>query len=239
MLQTPDVYYTGKSFSEDEVRDKVVVVIDVLRAGSTIVTALKNGAKGIIPVSDMADASRIAQNLDSSSYLLCGEREGSKIDGYHLGNSPFEYVQEVVEKKTLILNTTNGTKAIDRSGTAYRVLIGSFLNISALIEELKKADKPVTLICSGWKNRLSFEDLLCAGMILHLLSEGNLPENAPDGARVAFALYETYGADITKAITSSNHAQRLESLGFENDISYCCQVDIASIVPEMEDGIII
>lgn len=239
MLQTPDVYYTGKSFSEDEVRDKVVVVIDVLRAGSTIVTALKNGAKGIIPVSDMADASRIAQNLDSSSYLLCGEREGLKIDGYHLGNSPFEYMKEVVEKKTLILNTTNGTKAINRSSAADRVLIGSFLNISALTQVLKNSEKPITLICSGWKNRLSFEDLLCAGMIIHLLCEGKLSENAPDGARVAFALYETYKNEALSAIKSSNHACILTGLGFGNDIDYCAQVNITDKVPEIRDGIIL
>lgn len=238
MLQTPDVYYTGKSFSEDEVRDKIVVVIDVLRAGSTIVTALKNGAKGIIAVADMSDASRIAQNLDSSSYLLCGEREGLKIDGYHLGNSPFDYLPETVEKKTLILNTTNGTKAIDRCGSADRVFIGTFLNISALTDVLKKADKPVTLICSGWKNRLSFEDLLCAGMILHLLCDGTLPDDAPDGARVAFALFETYGSNIKNAVKSSNHAHRLIDLGFEKDIEYCCQIDTTAIVPEMHDGII-
>jgi 2-phosphosulfolactate phosphatase len=238
MLQNPDVYFTGRSFSEDEVRDKIVVVIDVLRAGSTIVTAIKNGARGIIAVEDMSDASKIAQNLDSASYLLCGERDGEKIEGYHLGNSPFEFKPNVVAKKTLILNTTNGTRAIDRCKGADRILIGCFLNISALVEELKKETKEIVIVCSGWKNRLSFEDILCAGNILYKLNNGKLHEDAPDGARVSFALYETYGNDISTAIGTSNHAERLKKLDFNQDIEYCSQVDSTQIIPEMFDGIL-
>lgn len=238
MMFNPDVYYTGRSFSDDEVKNKVIVAIDVLRAGSSIVTALQNGARGVIPVADMGDASTIAQNLDSASYLLCGERDAVKIEGYHLGNSPFEFTPDAVSKKTLIFNTTNGTRTIDRCSVGGQVFIGCFLNISAVVEKLKSVEKPVVIVCSGWKNRLSFEDLLCAGNIIHKLNDGNLPADAPDGARVAFALYEKFGQDVQSAIQGSNHATFLRGLGFEKDVAYCSQTDIVSIVPAMEDGII-
>ena len=102
-----DVFFSAQSFQENELRDKSVVVIDVLRATSTIVTAMMNGAKGVIPVEDMGEASRISQSVDSDNYMLCGEKDGAKIDGYDLGNSPLEYTRDTVSGKTLIFNTTN------------------------------------------------------------------------------------------------------------------------------------
>src|SRR5699024_10906834 len=105
-----DVFISSQSFQEEDLRDKTVVIIDVLRASSTIATALDHVAKGVISVADMSDASKISQNLDSSYYLLCGEKDGVKIEGYDLGNSPLDYTSEAVESKTIILNTTNGTK---------------------------------------------------------------------------------------------------------------------------------
>ncbi len=238
MNKSTDVYYTGVSFSDEDVKGKVAVVIDILRAGSTIITALENGAKGVLPVEDMAEASTIAQNLDPSGYLLCGEKGGKKIEGYHLGNSPFEYQSEKIKKKTLILNTTNGSKALARASVAAEVLVGTFLNASAICAYLKEQDKPIVFICSGFKNRMSFEDLLCAGLFIHKLYDGNLPEDATDGARVAFALYRTYGADIGKAIATSNHAQRLGNIGFDKDIPYCAQLDSTTRVPKLDEGII-
>lgn len=238
MKQKTDVYISGNSFTEDEVKNKTVIVIDVLRAGSSILTALNNGAKGIIPVSDMAEASDMAQNLDSASYLLCGEKNGIKIDGYHLGNSPFEYEEKIVKGKTLIMKTTNGTKAIDRCSGAERVLIGSFLNLSKVADEVSSDENELVIICSGWKQRLSLEDMLCAGAILHRLNGNKIPADAPDGAKVAYSLYEKYASSILSAIRRSNHAARLVSLGFEEDIDYCCEIDTIPILPEMKDGML-
>jgi len=238
MKDKTDVYINGNSFSEEEVKNKSVVVIDVLRAGSSIITALYNGAKGIIPVSDMAEASEMAQNLDPASYLLCGEKNGVKIDGYHLGNSPFEYNKKAVNGKTLIMKTTNGTKAVDRCSGAERVLISSFLNLSKVVEELSKDDNELVIVCSGWRNRLSLEDMLCAGAILHRLNKQKILANAPDGAKVAVSLYEKYGSAIPAAVYNSNHAARLSDLGFEKDIDYCCEIDAIPIIPELNDGML-
>ncbi len=233
-----DVFISVPSFQEDDVREKVVVVIDVLRASTTMVTALKNGAKGIIPVENMDAAGRISQSLDSPQYLLCGEKDGKKIEGYHLGNSPGEYSREVVEGKTIILNTTNGTKAVKKAAIAEEVIIGSFLNLKQVVEKLKTVDREISLICAGWRGRLSLEDLLCAGNIIYELNDGVLPEKAKDGVRVAFGLYEKFGDDIESAIKTSNHAVRLSEIINTDDITHSCKVNIADVLPILKDGII-
>ncbi len=237
-LQTIDVFYSLNSFQEEELRDKTVVVIDVLRASSTIVTALMNGAKAIIPVGDMGEASKIAQNVDSKNYLLCGEKDGVTIDGYDLGNSPAEYTKEIVGGKRLIFNTTNGTKAIKKSLGSSDVYIASFLNVGAVVKALENDERDVVLICAGWKGRLSFEDMLLAGNIIHLLGDGQLPENTRDGAKVAFGLFDKYGDNITAVVHQSNHAERLRTLNISSDIDYCCQIDITDILPRLKEGMI-
>lgn len=236
--QTLDVFYSLHSFQEDELRNKSVVIIDVLRASSTIITALKNGAKAIIPVSDMGEASKIAQNVDSENYLLCGEKDGVQIEGYDLGNSPLEYNEDVVKGKTLIFNTTNGTKAIKKAVGSSNIYIASFLNVSSVVEILKNEKKDIVLVCAGWKGRLAFEDMLLAGNIIHLLNGGTLSEESTDGARVAFGMFEIYGKDIPSVIHKSNHATRLKSIVGTEDIDYCSQVDLTDIVPRLKEGMI-
>lgn len=234
-----DVYSTAWSFQEDDARGKTVVIIDVLRASSTIVTALANGAKGVIPAEDMGKAGRIAQNLDPSTYLLCGERDGKKIGGYALGNSPFEYAREVVEGKSVILATTNGTVAISRSLDADDILIGSFLNATAVAEAVKAAGPDqVMVVCAGWKSRLSMEDLLCAGFIIDKVYGGEPPAETPDGARIAHGLFTKFKRGLKAVIARSNHAKRLRELGYEKDIPYCCRIDVYDSVPRLNDGYI-
>ncbi len=234
-----DVFSTALSFQEEEVRNKTVVVIDVLRACSSMVTALINGAKGIIPVEDMAMASKIAANLDPKSVLLCGEKDGRKIDGYQLGNSPMEYSRGVVDGKTMIMNTTNGTKAVTRAGLARKIVIGCFLNAASVVEELRNSDGDIIIICAGWKSRFSLEDMLCAGLIIDRLSNGVFNDHATDGAKLAHVLYQKYANDIEGTVSQSTHANRLQDIAHPNDISYCSELDRISIVPYMKDGIIV
>lgn len=233
-----EVFFSANSFQEDELRNKTVVVIDVLRATSTIVTAMMNGAKGVIPVEDMGEASRISQSVDSDNYLLCGEKDGVKIEGYDLGNSPREYTRDSVENKTLIFNTTNGTKAIKKSLGSSTIYIASFLNLDAIVEALKSENNDIVLVCAGWKGRLALEDMLLAGNIIFNLTDGNLSEHADDGAKVAFGLFEKYGDDIQSVIFQSNHAQRLIKVVGEGDLEYCCQTNICNLLPVLHEGII-
>jgi 2-phosphosulfolactate phosphatase len=238
MIDTLDVFSSAHSFKEEDLRDKTVVMIDVLRACSTMVTALHNGAKGVIAVGDMDEASKISRNLDSKSFLLSGEKDGIKIDGYSLTNSPLEHTEDVVAGKTVILNTTNGTKAIKRSNHADDIIIGSFLNLSAIVDHLRKIDKEIVMVCAGWRGRLSFEDLLCAGNIIYELCSGELPNSARDGTKVAFGLYDKFADDIENSIKSSNYAVRLDGIVCEEDISYCCQRSILQVLPVLNQGII-
>lgn len=233
-----DVFTTGSSIGEDDIRGKTVVVIDVLRATSTILTALENGARSVVPVEDMGAAGKIAINLDPSSYILCGEKDGKKIDGYELGNSPFEYSNEVVSGKTLILNTTNGTKTLVRCMHGAKVYIASFLNVKAVCEHLKHDTNEISIVCSGWKGRLSLEDVLCAGYIVNEVYGGEIPADAKDGAKVAMGLFERFHNDLLPTIHATNHAKRLIGLGFEEDIAYCCEIDKFDFAPEFKEGII-
>lgn len=238
MIDQIDVFSSAHSFKEEDIRDKTVVMIDVLRASSTMTTALHNGAKGIIAVEDMGDASKFSNNLDSESFLMSGEKNGIRIDGYDLGNSPLEHTRDVVNGKTIILNTTNGTKAIRRCSLADQIIVGSFLNLNAIVEYLQTLDEEVLLVCAGWRGRLSLEDILCAGNIIYELYEGDLSDEARDGAKVAFGLYEKFGDDIENGIKSSNYAVRLKDIVSEEDLEYCCQRSITDILPALNEGII-
>lgn len=238
MVETLDVFASAHSFKEEDLRDKSVVIIDVLRASSTMVTALHNNAKGIIPVEDMDDASKISHNLDEKSFLLSGEKDGIKIEGYDLGNSPIAYNRDIIKDKTIILNTTNGTKAIKRCSLAKNIAIGSFLNLEVIIDYLEQLDEDVVLVCAGWRGRLALEDMLCAGNIIYELSGGQLPDKTRDGAKVAFGLYEKFGEDIESCIKSSNYAVRLKDIVDEEDLSFCCQRSIMQVLPVLNEGII-
>lgn len=239
MKREIDVFSSSISFNEQDVRDKTVVVIDVLRACSTIQTALENGANSIIPLAENDDAGRYTRYLDPGSVMLCGEKEGRKVEGYQLGNSPLEFTSEEVTGKTILFKTSNGTRAITRSSGAARILIGSFLNLSAVAELLNSKDSGgILLICSGWNSRLSIEDMLCAGAITQKLYGRQLPADATDGVKVAYGLFEKFGDDISALIRECNHAKRLRELGNDKDIAYCSQVDLFSSVPALREGVI-
>lgn len=233
-----DVFSSAQSVSEDDLRKKNVVIIDVLRATSSIVTALSNGAKGIIPVKDMSEASKMAGNLDASRYLLCGEKGGYKIEGYDLGNSPLEYTKERVAGKTLILNTSNGTKAIAKAALAKRIIIASFLNMDTVVEKLRDFNEEVILVCAGWRGRMSLEDLLCAGQILYRVWDGKLPSKSTDGAKAAYSLFDKFGHNIEEVVMQSNHAVRLAGMVGTEDVHYCCQLNILNVYPVLKEGII-
>lgn len=237
-LKTLDVFFSAGSFNDEELRDKVIVVIDVLRASSTIVTALMNGAKGIIPVEDMGEASRISQSVDSENLLLCGEKDGIQIEGYDLGNSPLDYTRETVEGKTLVFNTTNGTKAIKKGIGSAELYVASFLNLSAIVSKLEGEQKDIVLVCAGWRGRLGLEDLLLAGNIIYKLSNGKPVSDLRDGSIVALGIYEKYQNNLEEVIMNSNHAVRLKDIAGVEDISYCTQVDICGLLPVLNEGII-
>lgn len=231
-----EVFLTYSSVSEDDVSDRTVVVIDVLRACSTIVTALARGARAVLPVSDMAQAGKIAGNLDPDVYRLGGERDGDKIDGYHLGNSPREYTQEAVEQRDVILNTTNGTRALNQATAAKHLVAGCFLNAQRIVDFVRTVDDEVTIVCAGSRNRLALEDTLCAGLLLARLWDQQEPDVITDSAHTAYTLYQTDRADLSSALRKTNHAERLKQKGYGDDLDYCFRTDALPVLPYYTDN---
>lgn len=226
-----EVFLTYSNVSEDDVRNRTVVVIDVLRACSTLVTALSNGARAVMPVADMAQAGRIAGNLDPDVYRLGGERDGEKIDGYHLSNSPLEYTEDTVTDRDVILNTTSGTQAFTRATSAQHLVAGCFLNAQRVVDFVREVDDQVTIVCAGNQNRLALEDTLCAGLLLDRLWNHSEPENVTDSAHTAYTLYETDRDTLPPALRQANHAEWLLEQGHADDLDYCFQIDTHALLP--------
>jgi 2-phosphosulfolactate phosphatase len=231
-----EVFLTYSSLSDEDIRGRTVVVIDVLRACSTLVTALDRGARAVLPVADMAEAGKIAGNLDPDVYRLGGERDGEKIDGYHLGNSPLEYTQEVVENRDVILNTSNGTQAFKQATEAKHLIGACFLNADRVVDFVRSVDDSVTIVCAGRQNRLALEDTLCAGLLLARLWDREEPDVVTDSAHTAFTLYETDRDDLPSALRGANHAERLLQQGYGEDLDYCFQTDTVSVLPYYTDN---
>ena len=154
------VYATPASVSDKDLKDQEVVVVDVLRATSSIITGLYNNCKEVIPGVDIEEVIKVSRNYEKDSYLLCGERNTQPIDGFDLSNSPKEYSRETVEGKSLLMTTTNGTKAIRKAVDAKEIIICSMINISVVTEYLLKAQEDVVFICAGTNGRFSLDDIV-------------------------------------------------------------------------------
>ncbi len=231
-----EVFLTSNNVTEQDVQDRVVVVVDVLRTSTTIASALKNGARAVVPAADMGEASGLALALDPASYLLGGERGGRTIEGYRFGNSPHEYRTDVVAGKTLILNTTNGTPAIRRSRSAAHLLVGAFVNADQVVDFLRDRNMDLVIVCAGWRNRVSLEDTLCAGMLLDRIWDGVEPDNTTDASHISFTLYQKDREDILAAVRRSRHGSRLAAMGREEDVEICGSVNTVPILPYYRDS---
>lgn len=214
---------------EDLIKDKVVVIIDILRATSVITTAFMNGCKELVPVLTVEEAFEMKKN--DSECILGGERHAIKVDGFDLSNSPLEYTKEVVSGKRIILSTTNGTRAITSCGAADKILIGSMLNANALAYELVKLGKDVVLVNSGTYGEFSMDDFICSGYIVsRILEKANNVELA-DIATAALKTYEDH-SDILSYVKEARHYERMKSLGLMEDIYYCIQKDKSELIIE-------
>jgi 2-phosphosulfolactate phosphatase len=216
-----------------DLRGGVAIVIDVLRGSSTIVQALKNGASRIIPAGEIDEARALADEWPTGEYLLCAERNALKVDGFNLGNSPFEYDPETVSGKDLIYSSTNCSKALLASYEADRVIIGTFNNISAIMESVGTASR-IFLVCAGKMGRFALEDAVCAGMFVNEFLRDSSHEIAlNDASRTAKLLFDFYHRDILKLLRESSHGNYLLTLGMDRDLDFVAQVDSERIVPEL------
>lgn len=231
----------------EELADGTVVVIDVLRASSTISHALAAGARTVIPALEVEEARRIAAGLPPGEALLGGEREGLPIPGFDLGNSPSEFRPDIVGGRTIVFTTTNGTRAMSRCRAAARVLIGAFVNLSAVCELIERSAskplRPIHMLCAGTRGRITREDVLFAGAAIdRLISDGAVDEMAQnDQARIARAAWrEATGGEspisaarLAAELRDSQGGRNLKALHLERDIDDAAQIDSLNVVPEL------
>lgn len=219
---------------------KIAIVLDILRATSTIVTALGNHAKQVIPVSDPEAAFELRRKIGTKQCILGGERKGYRISGFDLGNSPAEYEEIKISGKTVILCTSNGTKAALWAKEAREVVIGSFLNMGAICDYIHTnthdgADN-ISIVCSGREGNFSLEDFVGAGMIVRLAGPNN---ELTDTAKVAQLTYEkARESGLTAFIGQAEHGRYLKEIGMESDIALCTELNKYPILPKMVNGII-
>jgi 2-phosphosulfolactate phosphatase len=218
-----------------DVSNSTVVIIDVLRATSTIATALYNGARCVIPVDSVSRCIELGKQIDG---ITAGERDGKIAEGLVYGNSPFEYPREFIEGKTLVLTTTNGTRllqmALDKG--AKEILTGSFPNLSAVCDHLLKTKQNVILGCAAWRDKINLEDTLFAGAVIAAISK-QFTVNC-DTSRMAENLYEKAKKDLYGFMkkNEASHYHRLIGFGLEKDIRYCLTADVANVLPVYQEG---
>ena len=218
-----------------DVSNSVVVIIDILRATSTIATALYNGAKYVIPVDSVSHCIELSKQIDG---ITAGERDGKVAEGLVHGNSPFEYPRDFIENKTLVLTTTNGTRllqmAFDKNAEA--IITGAFVNLSAVCDHLVEMKQNVILGCAAWKDRVNMEDTLFAGAVIARIKE-HFYINC-DSSNMAETLFKEGEKDLFEFMkkTNASHYHRLMGFGLEKDIRYCLTADEANVLPVYKDG---
>lgn len=232
------VFFTPAELGGRGVEGKTAVVIDVLRATSCIVEAVANGTATIFPTESIDDAMALRDSLDRDSILLCGERKGLRIDGFDLGNSPAEFVPQVVKGKQLIMTTTNGTRAFLAASRARRTLAASFLNLSAVSEDVVN-DAEVAIVCAGKEGCFSLDDAVCAGHLVQRIAErAERGVTLDDGAAAALELAGIYEPDV-ETFTAAAAGQALLDEDMGSDLEFCAAVDRHEVVPVMRNRAII
>jgi 2-phosphosulfolactate phosphatase len=228
MQRKIEVCFTPALIDLYTIEDSIVVVIDILRATSSMVYGIDNGAEAIIPVALVEDC----LTYMDKGFLLAAERNGEVVEGYDFGNSPFSYTADKVAGKTVVLTTTNGTKALHLARKAHQVVIGAFLNLQALCDWIKEQEKDVLLLCAGWKDQFNIEDTLFAGAVVHRLrNEFALYD---DSSVAAEDLYLLAKDDLRAYVGKSSHSHRMVALNIEEDVKFCLQVDLCQAIPVLE-----
>ena len=231
-----DVAFLPKDTNGIDLSHTVCIVLDIFRATTCIVTAMANGCSRIFPVLTMEDAHVLASQMGSA--LLAGERQSIKIEGCDIGNSPFEFCQDKVQDKTIIMTTTNGTVAIKSTQGAYCTLIGSFVNAKAVCQKALEYGKDILIVCAGTDGLFSLEDTLCAGLLVQL-SQTEDEIQMTDAAIGTLFMYTQAKDKLIETATQSRNGKRLFDLNRLSDINYCLTIDTLDLVPQYKEGKIV
>jgi 2-phosphosulfolactate phosphatase len=217
---SPDLLHLHK------INNSIVVVTDIFRATSCMVTGFAYGVKSIIPVATVEEC----KTLQNMGYVAAAERNAEKVEGFDLDNSPFSYMDERLIGGKIAMTTTNGTLSISKAKTdAVKVIVGAFLNLAAVVNHLKNQPYDVLVLCAGWKGRPNLEDTLFAGAVVDALKDEYFV--AEDSAILAMRTYQQAQNDLLGYLANSSHIRRLQGLGINKDISYCLQNDLYDVLP--------
>lgn len=231
-MKTIDVCLTPALMNLYSVADRSVVVVDIFRATSCMVTALANGVASIAPFADLEECRAMKLN----GYHTAGERDGKKVEGFDHGNSPFEYMVPELKGCSIAFTTTNGTQAIERSLGAREIIIGSFLNLSAVAAHLRQNGNNVLVVCAGWKGKFNLEDTLFAGALVDMLQHEYEPEC--DAPLAAVQLYRSAREDMKSFLANASHVRRLAKLKVVKDIEFCLTSNVYNVVPILRNGFV-
>jgi 2-phosphosulfolactate phosphatase len=215
------------------IHDRTVVIVDILRATSCVTTALAFGIRSITPFALLEDC----RAMKGQGYFTSGERDGKKVEGFDLGNSPFEYMSEKLQGEKIAFTTTNGTVAIAKSIGARQILIGSFLNLSAVANYLRHNHDNILIVCAGWKGRFNLEDTLFAGALIESLKD--VVEQECDAPQAAQHLYNQAKGDMLHFLKDASHVKRLANLKIIEDIKFCLSIDKYDVLPVVRQGVIV
>jgi len=212
-----------------DLEGKIVVVVDIFRATSTMIAALANGVEEILPFADL-EACRL---MKEQGYLIGGERNGLTAPGFEMGNSPVAYLSGEYSGRKLAMTTTNGTQAIEKSKGAAQILIGAFPNLQATVSYIQAQDNDVLIHCAGWKGHFNLEDSLYAGALVKSLESTH--ESSEDGAMAMSMLFEKVGHNLKGFLSQASHAKRLQNHGIERDIDFCLTLDLYEIAVKLDE----
>lgn len=212
------------------VYDKTVVVVDILRATSCMVTAFAHGVESITPFANLEECMK----MKMKGYVTAGERDGKKVEGFDKGNSPFEYTDDQVRGLKVAFTTTNGTQAIEKSRGAKEIIIGSFLNLNSVAKYLLLSEHNVLVVCAGWKGKVNLEDTLFAGALVDKLKDYLGPDC--DAPLAAQHLYNIAKHDMVGFLNTSSHVKRLNKLNIHDDMKFCLTTDLFNVLPRLKNG---
>lgn len=230
-MKTIEVCLSPELIHLYDLNNKIVVVVDIFRATSTMITGLANQVKSITPVADL----ETCRNFRNHGYVIAGERDGLPAEGFELGNSPLSYLSNAYAGKKIAITTTNGTLTIERSrnGSA-EILIGAFLNLQATANYLSTQENDILIHCAGWKGRFNLEDSLYAGALVEALGKTHTYDC--DSALTMKSLYQSAKNDLVTFIKQASHSKRLQNHHMDADIDFCLTIDHFDMVGKLVDG---
>lgn len=231
-----NVHFSISHLDELYFTSRTTVIIDVLRASTVIVTAIANGAKEVIPVNTVDFAMKISGNAFGGQTLLCGERNTKKIEGFVLGNSPLEYTSDTIAGKSIILFTTNGSKAFVKAKFSENLFAACFKNLSAVAKHLIELNKDVEIVCGGTNGSFNYEDSVCAGKLVQEIKNLYPEIELNDSSKASLIIAKSSGKSLLKMLKETEHGKLLIENGFADDLKDCAQYNVTDVIPYYISG---